>query len=223
MTECLTKLESDDEKIRAAGKLELVARTSELMPKGEPNFGEVRYYPSIEQLTARAGRKNMLKVLLLMIKDFCDSMNVVRNMDIGQMTECAGMLLDEAGNFRLEDYVMMFALGKRGRLVKIMDRVDIETVGKMIDAYWQYRDQQGKILQEREQKAYDKAVSSAEISPEILAKWKDAIKEMERDLTAENEAEFQKRRERVQQSYATLMGVDMDAVREEFVKPKKAS
>jgi hypothetical protein len=43
--------------------------------------------------------------------DFCSSINVLRNMNEDQMIEAAAMLIAECGNFRLEDYVMMFSMG----------------------------------------------------------------------------------------------------------------
>lgn len=128
----MAKLEVD----RTAGKMELVEKCSTLMPKGVPNFLDVVKYPKIEVLISDLGKSKMLKVIFLMVKDFCSSMNVVRNMNEDQMIEAAAMLIDECGNFRLEDYVMMFQLGKRGELVKIMDRIDLQVITAMLDEYW---------------------------------------------------------------------------------------
>lgn len=136
--------------------MDLIAITSELMPKGNPDFSGVRKYPTIQKLQEELGRKKTLLVLLLLVRDFCNSLNVVRNMTEDQMIETASMLLDECDNFRLEDYVMMFSLAKRGQLVKVMDRVDIELVGKMLDEYWQTRNQAGRRLQEEAEKEYER-------------------------------------------------------------------
>lgn len=56
-----------------------------------------------------------------------------------QMIEAAAMLINECGNFRIEDYVMMFSMAKKGELVKIFDRVDIQLVTAIMDEYWQRR------------------------------------------------------------------------------------
>ncbi len=121
------------------GKMELVEITSQLMPKGIPKFLDVVKYPKIENLLPELGKSKMLKVLFLMIKDFCNSINVVRNMNEDQMIEGAAMLLDECRNFRLEDYVMMFSMAKRGDLVDIRDRIDIQMLSQMMDHYWNRR------------------------------------------------------------------------------------
>jgi hypothetical protein len=86
----------------------------------------------------------MLALVTIMVKDFCNSVNVVRNMTEDQMIECAAMLLDECGNFRMEDYLMMFNMAKRGQLVKIFDRLDITVVTQMLDEYWAIRHKAGE-------------------------------------------------------------------------------
>lgn len=141
--------ENEHEAARTAARNEIMSMTRTLMPQGLPDFVSVRNYPSIHQLRTDVGDANMHKVLMCMVKHFCDSVNVVRNMTEDQMIECADMLLHECDTFRLEDYQMMFALGKRGDLVKIMDRLDINVVTQMMDAYWQKRNEAGKREAER--------------------------------------------------------------------------
>jgi len=121
---------------RIEGKMELLARGSELLPAGKPKFLDVVKYPKIEDLITQHGKTTIQKVVFLMVKDFAGAFNVVRNLTEDQMIECAAMLLDECDNFRLEDYVMMFQMGKRGELVKVYDRIDISVITEMLDAYW---------------------------------------------------------------------------------------
>lgn len=135
--------------------MELLAMTGELMPAGKPRYLEVIQYPMIRSLIAEHGRKTMLKVLFLLVKDFCASLNVVRNMNEDQMIEAASMLIDECDNFRIEDYIMMFSMGKKGELVKIMDRMDIQVITCMMDEYWRRRFIAGKIETETEIKKLD--------------------------------------------------------------------
>jgi hypothetical protein len=131
----MLKMEVD----KAEGKMELIEISGNLMPKGKPEFLQVVKYPKIEVLVQDIGKSKMMKVLFLMLKDFCGSMNVVRNMNEDQMIEGAAMLLHECGNFRLEDYVMMFSMAKRGELVKIYDRIDVQVLTDIMDNYWQRR------------------------------------------------------------------------------------
>lgn len=126
------------------GKMEMIAVSRELMPAGKPNFLEVIKYPMIKDLVKSEGSNKMLKLLVLMVKDFCNSINVVRNMNEDQMIEAASMLLDECDNFRLEDYVMMFSLSKRGELIKILDHLDISYIAMMMNEYWQRRKNAGR-------------------------------------------------------------------------------
>lgn len=130
--------------------MEFVGIVSELMPAGNPIFLDVIKYPMIKSLVSEHGKKTMLKVIFLLIRDFCNSINVVRNMNQDQMIEAAAMLIDECNNFRLEDYTIMFSMAKRGSLVKILDRIDISVITQMLDEYWKRRNNAAIKLEERE-------------------------------------------------------------------------
>lgn len=132
--------------LKTDGKMELIKISSELMPSGKPNFLSVVKYPMIKDLIIQRGEVEIYTVLFLLVKDFCASMNVVRNMNEDQMIEAAGMLLDECGNFRLEDYVMMFQMAKRGELFDIHDRIDLQVITRMLDAYWDKRHTAGEEI-----------------------------------------------------------------------------
>lgn len=129
----LVKMEKPENKQEA--KLELMEIVSGLMPAGRADYLAVVKYPAIAKLKETQGKKNIIKAVFLLVKDFCDSMNVVRNMNEEQMIEAAAMLTDECGTFRLEDYLAMFAMAKRGKLVKIYDRIDMQVISGIVDAY----------------------------------------------------------------------------------------
>lgn len=135
-----------------------------LMPAGKPTYLQVIQYPMVKQLVQDNGNKTMLKVLFLLVKDFCASMNVVRNMNEDQMIESAAMLIDECDNFRMEDYVMMFQMGKRGDLVKVMDRIDINVLTLMLDAYWEKRRDAAANHEDTEEKKFIGYGSSLKIA-----------------------------------------------------------
>lgn len=141
LIQCLIQLETPK---RSEAKMDLMVRCGELMPNGNPDFLAVVKYPMIKGLILSEGKKKMLAVVTLLVKDFCSSMNVVRNMNEDQMIEAAGMLIDECGNFRLEDYVMMFQMAKRGQLFDIHDRIDLQVITRMLDKYWQIRHEAGE-------------------------------------------------------------------------------
>ena len=147
LMQCLIRLETAE---RAEAKMDLVLMTQQLMPEGKPRYLDVVKYPQIRELIQTEGRKKMLAVLVLMVKDFCSSVNVVRNMNEDQMIEAAAMLLDECDNFRLQDYLMMLSMAKRGELVKIYDRLDIQILSEIMDAYWIRRKDAARRLEEEE-------------------------------------------------------------------------
>ncbi|WP_157580875.1 hypothetical protein [Segetibacter koreensis] len=143
-------IKMDLAQVKAEAKMDFVSLVSDLMPAGNPTYLGVIKYPMIKSLLAELGKKTMLKVLFLLVKDFCSSVNVVRNMNQDQMIETAAMLIDECDNFRLEDYAMMFSMAKRGELVKIMDRLDMSVITQMLDEYWKRRNQAALKLEENE-------------------------------------------------------------------------
>jgi len=148
LIQCLIKMDFPETKLEA--KMEFVGLVGDLMPAGIPAFLSMIKFPMIKDLVNEHGKKTMLKVIFLLIRDFCSSINVVRNMDQDQMIEAAAMLLDECGNFRLQDYTMMFSMAKRGQLVKIMDRIDISVIIQLLDEYWKMRNRTAEKLLEKE-------------------------------------------------------------------------
>ena len=100
----MIKMDLTEEKTDA--KMDFMDIVGDLMPGGKPTYLDVIRFPTIKNWVAELGKKAMLKVLYLLVKDFCRSVNVVRNMNEDQMIESAAMLIDECDNFRLEDYAM---------------------------------------------------------------------------------------------------------------------
>jgi hypothetical protein len=126
-------------KERTANKMAYLQITKELMPAGKPEFLTVVKYPKINDLVQERGEPVIMLILAVMIRDFCATMNVVRNMNEDQILEAAAMLLNEAGNFRLEDYTVMFAMAKKGQLFEVRDRIDLQVITAIADAYYAQR------------------------------------------------------------------------------------
>lgn len=162
LVQCLINLEHESTKAEA--KMDLILVANELMPEGKPDFLPMVQYPKITELVVTMGKRQLLTVLTLMVKDFCSSLNVVRNMNEDQMIETAAMLLDECDNFRLQDYVVMFSMAKRGKFhpeVKILDRVDIQLISSIVEIYWRRRKHAGDLYQEQEFNDIEKLYSDA--------------------------------------------------------------
>lgn len=199
----------------------LAERAAELMPGGVPSFKEVRSYPSIAQLVKQTSYKDMHKAIQVLIQNFCDSFNVVRNMTANQVFEAATYLLDESHGFRLEDYVMMFTMAKRGQFVKIRDRVDISVIAEVLDGYWHERDQAGKRLQEQEVKDVDNLLNSQNVvfTPEIEQVFTDWRKSMQEELKKEEKPVDKT----AVKAYAALHGINISELEKNFPidTPKK--
>ena len=117
--------------------------TGDLMPGGVPFFPIIRTFPPIAELLIH-NAPGISKAVFLLVRDFCASLNVVRNMNEDQMIEASGLLIQECGNLRLEDYVIMFSMAKRGELVDIHDRVDLQIITRIADTYWSVRHLEGQ-------------------------------------------------------------------------------
>lgn len=221
LMKCIATLIRNDEHgtpngIDIKAKMQLEAKLAEIMPKGMPNYQMVREMPAISQLIAKFGIVDMHKVMFCLVYDFCNSVNVVRNMNEAQMTEAAGFILNECGNFRLEDYVMMFALAKRGKLVKIMDRIDIQVIGQILDAYWVMRDEAGKRLQEQEYQQFDNSIDRKDVTfAPVLS---DAMTRWLKELPDEEEKPIDKKQV---EAYARLHNVNMEEILKQFGKDGK--
>lgn len=183
------------------------------MPAGNPRFEVIRYHPSISQLVERGtiSKKDMRMLLTIIIKNFCDTVNVPKekNLNSAQLVEVAGFLLDECGNFRVEDYVIMFTMAKRGRLEigkkgRVFDRVDIQLISDFKDNYEHLRQQGAYILQEKEAEEKEKSLSPGPINEnepiEVKEKrFDDALKMLKEMQKAHNEGkEAEKERERLE-------------------------
>lgn len=149
-------------------KIALAEVTNQLLPGGEPDFENIVHFPSIKQ-QAEENYKLTALMLSSLVKDFCSSYNVVRNMNEDQIIEAAIMLIDDAGNFRMEDYVMMFSMAKKGRLgVKIMDRIDIDVINQIADAYFDLRKEAGYKIQQKQIESEEGKIDNVEqiVGPE---------------------------------------------------------
>lgn len=133
----------------ALARAEIFRITAELMPAGKPNYTAVIRYPKISDLVQELGEPVMGTILSEIIRQFCASLNVARNMNAQQIVEAAAMLLNECDNFRLEDYVVMFQMAKRGDLgVNFYERIDIETIARIMDAFWDRRHDAGNVIRD---------------------------------------------------------------------------
>lgn len=211
--------------MNADAKMGLTLITGELMPSGKPDFLSVKQYTPIVMLVKQGAvaKPTMMKLLLILLKDFCMSMNVAHNMNEMQMIETAGMLLDECDNFRIEDFVMMFAMAKRGQLGKLMHSIDMQVISKMMDEYYKLRRLAGERAYEDEYKQFEAmAPEPYERTPEQQAAWEmilqtaKALKsEDERGDIAARDAMMKESKEYWARQAAGL-GVNIDEIRKEF-------
>lgn len=211
-------------------KSELMVLTREVMPAGEPAFPEIRRRAPMVKLIDCYGPATMHKVLMMLIRDLCQSINVVRPMTTAQISEAAGFLLDECGDFRLEDFVVMFTMAKRGRLAingdkGFMDRVDIETIGKVMDAYYEIRRDAGYAAQEAEMRKaeeewrmgtrgvmHDQIVDLTQSEAVKKTNWRELLQD-DKAEQEKRDRELRERRDREVENFNRLMAVPRFAQR----------
>jgi len=190
---------------------------SALIPSGTPNFENIRFYPSIVQLSEQHGKKVIRKVLTALVKNFCDSINVPegKNMNATQMVEAACFLLDECDNYRIEDYAMMFTLAKRGHLnVRVFDRVDIQLVSDFKASYEALRRQYDESIREQQiQKEETRLIPDERDNPNEpesvkIERFNEALrrlKELKLKIQKEKQEQAQKEREELQKKKEEML------------------
>lgn len=133
---------------------------AKLTPKGNPDFSILRDRPWIKNMEQQYGAHRVLAALIVIISNFNKMLGVVRPMTAIQINDCAVHLLNEAGNYRIEDYVMMFTMAKAGKLGKIMDRIDLEMVCRFHEEYDRLRSDYGQRMQEEQVRQEEKKLLS---------------------------------------------------------------
>lgn len=205
-------------------KIEYSSLISEMLPFGKLDLKKVFANPTISEHIrgAGSGKKTMLKAIYLIVLDYCNSQNVKMNMNDDQIIESAQMLLDQCGNYRIEDYACMFTLAKRGKLdVEIYQSIDITTISKIEQSYDKYSTEllNRQAIEEHEahkrKYQYRKPETEEEIEAEarfgkligIMEAWK------KEDETKEDESE---KKSKIIESYARLQDIDIEKIRKEF-------
>lgn len=149
--------------------MELIKLTDQLTPAGNPDFKMVAAMPPIKDIVSQDGPEAMLFVLSAIIRNFCASVNVVRNMSTGQILMAANTLLQECKNYRVEDFVLMFDMAMKGKIKPndgrgIMDRLDLTVIVDIWNIYDGIRYASAEQIQEEQVAADEKFLD--EINPE---------------------------------------------------------
>lgn len=209
-------------------KMELSIATSEMMPAGIPKYRDMIYPPPMQLLISEHGRPHMMKVIVLLLGDLNEAFNVVRPMSDSQMIDIAAMMLDECGDFRLEDYIMLLTMVKRGDLVKVMDRIDMGVIGAAMNEYYLRRRDEGLRAQEEEYAAYEQSLKGIARPPETeqeqllsaqFGKLAGEMKAWEKE-DEEKERQRDERRRKEVQAYASKYNLDWDEILKQFGKQK---
>lgn len=184
--------EEEKQQIKEDVALRISAYALKLMPGGTPDFSEIKYYPSLHQIRHEYGDAKTLKILVALIDNFNQSINAVRPMTAVQMNDVAFMILSEYGSYRLEDVVMFFSMAKTGKLGRIYDRIDIQTISQFLIEYDKYRALYGQLEQEKQEyqkeKEFKQPVNEVSVDTDALIK---QMKEERQKRHEEGLKEFQ--------------------------------
>lgn len=192
--------------LRSGDKIEIAELTSKMMPNGNPDFRlTIGNCAPIRMIAKESGTKPLRALLYLIVKNFCESVNVVRNMTEDQMIEAASMLIDECYDYSIEDYIMMFTMAKRGKLSindgkGVMDRVDLEVVGKIFTAYDTLRSEAKERIQEEQWRGESKESNQKQIGTsdekqkQNFSKAFSMLRKMMEDAAKEREEAYEQKR-----------------------------
>lgn len=122
------------------------------MPGGEPDFASLINRSSLRDVAKVSGVSQTKAMISILVKGFCSSLNVVRNMNQVQLMECVVYLMDECRDFTMEDYLIMFTMAKRGKLGTVMDHVDIEVIADIHLEYIRHRQAAFKTINDAARK-----------------------------------------------------------------------
>lgn len=159
-------------------RMQLAERVTQLAPNGHPNFREIKNLTPVRYLINAGNQREVSKVLFRLVKDFCASINVVRNMNELQMIDSVQMLMDECSDFRIEDYLMMFTLAKRGKLVKVYDRLDASIISQIVEEYDAIRFDAGRKIQTEDEIAKRQELMQKQLDGEKRGEKKDYLPEL---------------------------------------------
>ena len=161
-------------------QLAIATRALELMPHGEPNYASLIECSSLKEIIKSIGLPEIQTLVMTLVKNFCHSLNLVRNMSQSQVIACTLYLVDECRDFRMEDYLIMFTMAERGKLGDVFDHMDIEVIGTIHQEYLRHRQAAFKIINDNEKKA--KPDQYIPISEEESQKRSSIIKQITKEI-----------------------------------------
>ena len=124
----------------------LVYRTNiieSLLPNGVPNFDFIlNSGMPLAVLKKEVGLSDTIKIVALMLANFCGSFNVSKNMTANQITDYAITLVEENQygtednpSLRIEDFALFFECAKRGIYGKPFDYIDATLIQEWLFSF----------------------------------------------------------------------------------------
>lgn len=166
----------------------LLGAINEIMKAGQPDFTEIVKRERIAELRQSVGEQMLLHALFELIKNFCNKLNVARNMNEDQIIDAANTLLIDCNpNYHLEDFAAAFDLAARNRLWLnngrgLIDRIDIGILSEIMVQYDLYRLDKTIELQEAEYLESEKAfLESSKMVP--AEAWTELYNKMKADYS----------------------------------------
>lgn len=113
-------------------------------PNGTPNFQALLKIPVSDRvpgLAAKYGEEKIHAIVVIMLKDFLSTFNLVRPMSPDQIVTCAyEMMFSTREDFlSLEDLAMFFKQAKEGTFGKAYEGLDQPKIFEMFEQYRQSR------------------------------------------------------------------------------------
>lgn len=121
---------------KAGINLEFKEMTAEIVKNGTPNFPLILSQGTqISILKKEKGPQFLATIIGLLITDFQRSFNLIRPLNDEQIAIISIELMTEYWGYRFEDFIAFFQLAKKGIYGNILDRLDANTILKMLLVY----------------------------------------------------------------------------------------
>lgn len=100
----------------------------------------------IFQVKKAIGPGDLLKVIIFLIKNLCDSLNIKENMNALQILETANEIMEKFTHESLDDLILCFKKAKNGEYGIIYNRMD----RAVLLAFWaKYLDEKSRFLEDK--------------------------------------------------------------------------
>lgn len=125
----------------------------------------------IAGLRKEYGEEFTIELVMYAIIDLCESLNVGKGMNEGQIIEAARLIQQEYYMLKPADLKLCFDMAKLGKFGEVYNRIDIQVISTWIDKYLQLRLEEAERMSKKEHESY-RALESGQTDVSLIDKMK---------------------------------------------------